>query len=225
VTGLAPAGAARPAGPAAAALGRLLVLTDRRACARPLPDVVRAAVDGGARTVVLREKDLPLGERARLADQLRAVLGDGLLVLAGSTLRCEPTGTPPGGPAGHTDALHLSAADDLPARRPALLGRSCHDAAEVTRAAAEGCDWVTVSPVWETASKPGYGPPLGPPGLAALLPGAPPAYGLGGVDGPDRARACRAAGTYGVAVLGTVMRAARPDRAVAGLLAALGEGP
>lgn len=190
-------------------LGRLLVLTDRRACPRPLPDVVRAAVDGGARTVVLREKDLPAAERALLADELRAVLGDGLLVLAGTSL--------PG------PAVHLSAADPVPSPRPALLGRSCHDASQV--AAADGCDWVTVSPVWETASKPGYGPALGPDGLAALLAAAPPAYALGGVLGPERARACRAAGAHGVAVMGAVMRAGDPARTVAALLAVLEEQP
>ena len=37
-----------------APLGPLLVLTDRAQCRRPLEDVVAAAVDGGARTVVLR---------------------------------------------------------------------------------------------------------------------------------------------------------------------------
>jgi thiamine monophosphate synthase len=199
---------------------RLLVLTDRRACTRPLTEVVRAAIDGGARAVVLREKDLPAAERARLADDLRAVLGDALLVLAG-------TGVP--GP-----AVHLSAADAVPEPRPALLGRSCHDAAEL--AAARDCDWVTVSPVWETATKPGYGPALGPAGLAALLSdgllsdgllsdgllsAAPPAYALGGIDGPDRARECRRAGAHGVAVLGAVMRAEHPDRVVADLRRAL----
>lgn len=186
-------------------LSRLLLLTDRRACAQPLPEVVRAAVDGGARTVVLREKDLPPVIRARLADELRAVLGDGLLVLAGTSVPAP--------------AMHLAAADTVPEPRPTLLGRSCHDAAELEEA--RGCDWVTVSPVWETVSKPGYGPALGPEGLAALLPGAPRAYALGGVDGPGRAAQCRAAGAYGVAVLGAVMHAERPDRVVADLLSAL----
>ncbi len=192
-----------------APLPRLLVLTDRHACLRPLVDVVRAAVDGGARAVVLREKDLPADDRARLADELRAVLDDAVLVLAGTSVRA--------------DAMHLAAADVVPEPRPALLGRSCHDAREL--AAASDCDWVTVSPVWETSSKPGYGPTLGPAGLASLLPGAPPAYALGGVDGPERARAARAAGAHGVAVLGAVMRATRPDRAVEALLAALEPAP
>ena len=84
---------------------------------------------------------------------------------------------------------------------------------------------MTVSPVWESSSKPGYGPALYPDGLAALLPGAPPAYALGGVDSPARAQQARAAGAHGVAVLGAVMRAAHPDRAVAALLEALRGGP
>ena len=198
--------------PAPAPLGPLLVLTDRTQCRRPLVDVVAAAVDGGARTVVLREKDLPAADRAALADALRSALApvDGTLVLAGTAL----TGT---GLAG--TAVHLSAADAVPEPRPALLGRSCHDRAAVDRAAAEGCDWVTVSPVRLTSSKPGYGPALGTAGLAALT-GGPPAYALGGLTAAD-AGSCLAAGAVGVAVMGAVMRAARPDLVVGELLEAL----
>ena len=189
-------------------LARLLVLTDRLACRRPLLDVLAAAVDGGARAVVLREKDLPAGERKGLAAAARALLDPvgGVLVVAGGAL---------GG-----DAVHLAAAEAVPSPRPALLGRSCHDAAEVARAAAQGCDWVTVSPVWQTASKPGYGPALGLAGLAELVAGGPPAYALGGVT-PGRAQACRAAGAHGVAVMGAVMAAERPAEVVAALLDAL----
>ena len=192
------------ASPGAPPLGRLLVLTDRHAPTRPLVDVVAAAVEGGARAVVLREKDLPDGERARLADAVRGLLAPvgGTLVLAGRGL------------AG--DALHLSATDVPPDPRPALLGRSCHDAAELGAAAREGCDWVTLSPVFATQTKPGYGPALGLDGLAALS-GDVPVYALGGVTA-DRAPGCLAAGAAGVAVLGAVMRAPRPDRVVADLL-------
>jgi thiamine-phosphate pyrophosphorylase len=190
-------------------LPELLVLTDRRACNRPLPQVIAAAVAGGARAVVLREKDLPAGVRARLAEILRGLLApvDGLLIIAG--------------PDASTPAVHLAAADPLPAYRPRLLGRSCHSAADVARAGAEGCDYVTVSPVHPTISKPRYGPALGADGLAALVrvPGAPPVFALGGVT-PHNARACFLAGAVGVAVMGAVMRAARPDHRVADLLAA-----
>jgi thiamine-phosphate pyrophosphorylase len=159
--------------------------------------------------VVLREKDLPDAERARLAEALRAVLEPvgGVLVVAG-----------PAGSAGGAGLVHLAARDPFPEPRPAGVGRSCHSAGELARAAAEGADWVTLSPLRVTASKPGYGPPLGPEGLAALLrhvPGAPPAYALAGVRPADVA-ACRAAGAAGVAVMGAVMRDP-------GLVAAYGE--
>jgi len=172
-------------------LPRLLVLTDRTMCERPLLDVVAEAVRSGARAVVLREKDLPHDERARVAAHLRSVLDpvDGLLVMASS----------------RGDAVHLSSSEPLPSPRPALVGRSCHDADEVARAREEGCDYVTVSPVFSSASKPGYGPALGRGGLATLLTGAPPAYALGGVL-PEHVASCRAAGAYGVAVMGPVMR-------------------
>lgn len=189
-----------------APLGPLLVLTDRTQCARPLVDVVAAAVDGGARAVVLREKDLPDDERLRLRDAVLPVLGDAVLVLAGTRLP--------------SDAVHLSAVDAVPAPRPALVGRSCHSPAEVV--AAGGCDWVTVSPVRLTASKPGHGPALGLDGLAACTSG-PPVYALGGL-GPSDARPCLQAGATGLAVMGGVMRADRPDRAVAALLEALAPG-
>jgi thiamine monophosphate synthase len=176
-------------------LPRLLVLTDRTQASAPLPETVAAAVDAGARAVVLREKDLPLAERDRLAEALTALLAPvgGLLVWAGAD-----------GCAGRS-AVHLSARDRLPAARPPLVGRSCHDAAEIAGAAAEGCDWVFASPVHATASKPGYGPALGTTGLARLVPGAPPVYALGGIT-PRDAGDCLRAGAVGIAVMGPVMR-------------------
>lgn len=187
-------------------LPRLLVLTDRTQAAAPLPEAVAAAVAAGARAVVLRDKDLPPAERAALAGELAAVLAPvgGLLVWAGAV-----------GSAGRT-AVHLAAADPVPDPRPALLGRSCHDAGEVARARAEGCDWVFVSPLHTTPSKPGYGPALGPAGLARLAAGAPPVYALGGVR-PEDAAGCLAAGAAGLAVMGPVMR--DPSRVTAYLKA------
>jgi thiamine-phosphate pyrophosphorylase len=90
-------------------------------------------------------------------------------------------------------------------------------------AAAEGVDYVTVSPVYPTPSKPGYGPALGKHTLSDLtaIAGAPPVYALGGVD-TARAPECLAAGAAGVAVMGAVMAAEDPAAVVAALLAALG---
>ncbi|SFL80709.1 thiamine phosphate synthase [Geodermatophilus ruber] len=192
-------------------LPRLLVLTDRTRCDRPLRDVVAAAVDAGARAVVLREKDLPADERAALAAELRAVLDPvgGVLVQAG-----------PGG----ADAVHLAAADPFPDPRPRLVGRSCHSAGELARARAEGCDYAFLSPVFPTASKPGYGPALGVEGFALLQAAGPPAYALGGVV-PGDVPALLAAGARGVAVMGAVMRSPQAVRDYLVALAAAAPDP
>lgn len=187
-------------------LPRLLILTDRHQTTRPLVDVVRAAVDGGARAVVLREKDLPRAARAHLADQLRPILSE-----AGAILVVASDATIP------ADGVHLAARDHLPVNRPPLVGRSCHDPAGLQATAEEGFDWATLSPIFPSSSKPGYGPALG----AAALAGSPlPVYALGGVA-VERAAACVAAGAAGVAVMGAVMRATDPAAVVANLLRAL----
>jgi thiamine-phosphate diphosphorylase len=175
-------------------LPALLVLTDRTQCpGGDLVSIVDKAVAAGARAVVLREKDLPAGDRSRLAAALRAILAPagGLLIVAGTAL-----------PASH---VHLAARDPVPTPRPALVGRSCHDAAELRRAATEGCDYVTLSPVFASPSKPGYGPALGVAAFAALVAGAPPIYALGGVR-PDDVPGLLDAGARGIAVMGAVMR-------------------
>lgn len=185
----------------------LLVLTDRSQTAgRPLMEVIAAAVDGGARAVVLREKDLPDRGRAQLAGALRCLLApvDGTLLVAS-------------GPAGPGDGLHLAASDAMPGARPALVGRSCHARAELDRAAAEGCTYATLSPVFITDSKPGYGPPLTP---EALRDAPLPVVALGGVTAATAA-ACLEAGASGIAVMGAVMRALDPAVAAADILAAL----
>jgi thiamine-phosphate pyrophosphorylase len=180
-------------------LPRLLVLTDRTQCAS-LPATVATAVRHGARVVVLREKDLPSDQRADLARSMASVLDTvgGLLIVSGGWSDVDSVGS--------VDGVHLASADPVPSPRPKVLGRSCHDAAELARASREECDYVTLSPVFPSPSKPGYGPPLGPSGLAALIPPSGPAvYALGGVT-PDRVAACRSAGAFGVAVMGAVMR-------------------
>lgn len=185
----------------------LVVVTDRRQARRPLPEVIRAAVAGGARWVLLREKDLPLAERQLLADRLREILA-----AAGGTLLV--AGPDPLGGA----AVHLAAAGPYPPPGLPLVGRSCHHPDELRRLSTE--NYVTLSPVYPSPSKPGYGPPLRPAGLARLVRRTPvPVLALGGIASPDQVAACLAAGAAGVAVMGAVMRADDPAATVARLAA------
>jgi thiamine-phosphate pyrophosphorylase len=205
-------------------LGPLVVVTDRRraeAAGRTLVDTVDAALDGGARSVLLREKDLPSGDRVALAEQLatrlRSVDGGRLLVAGDAGLAR----------AMHAVGVHLAATDPWPpitsvGNRQLLVGRSCHTVDELRAAADEGAAYATLSPVWATPSKPGYGPPLGPDGLRAAVDALPdlPIYALGGVTA-DRVPQAIGSGAAGVAVMGGIMGADHPAKAVAALLHAL----
>ncbi|MER7890339.1 thiamine phosphate synthase [Micromonospora sp. NPDC094482] len=189
----------------------VVLLTDRRVARRPLVSAVAAAVGGGVRWVVLREKDLPSAERAALAVELRAILAEvgGTLIVAGP----DPL---------DGDAVHLPAAGRYPPPSVGLVGRSCHDRAELARLSTE--DYVTLSPVHPSRTKPGYGPPLLPDGLAALIRQSPvPVLALGGIETPDQVHACVRAGAAGVAVLGAIMRVDDPAEAAATLTEAFDE--
>nr|WP_246382322.1 thiamine phosphate synthase [Micromonospora jinlongensis] len=184
------------------------MLTDRLVARGGLDRVVAGAVAGGVRWVVLREKDLPRAERAALAVDLRAILANvgGTLVVAGPD--------PLGG-----DAVHLPAAGPYPPPTHSLVGRSCHDETELNRLTTE--HYATVSPIWPTKTKPGYGPPLGPAGLRKLVRiSNAPILALGGVETPEQVTACVEAGATGVAVLGALMRSANPAETAATLTSA-----
>ena len=189
----------------------LIVVTDRAQARRGLPAVIGASVEGGARCVLLREKDLPAPRRRALADELRAILAPagGRLIVAGPD--------PLGG-----DAVHLAAADPAPPPGVSLAGRSCHDETELSRLTTE--DYVTLSPVFRTRSKPGYEAELGLAGLARLV-GRTVArvFALGGIETAAQARSCVLAGAAGVAVMGAVMRAPDAAALVAELAGAVAE--
>jgi thiamine-phosphate pyrophosphorylase len=199
----------------------LLVVTDRTLAAERghgLVEVVAAVAEAGARWVLLREKDLPPPERRRLALDLVDVLGSagGHLIVASDPRLAADVGAA---------GVHLAASDPWPPAHPSgdgVVGRSCHGVGELRAAALEGASYATLSPVFATPSKPGYGPALGLDGLAATCSAVPglPVLALAGVS-PGRARDCLAAGARGVAVMGEIMRAADPSAVVRDLLAEL----
>jgi thiamine-phosphate pyrophosphorylase len=180
-------------------LPRVLVLTDRAQLppGRTLEDTLVRCVDAGLEAVVVRELDLPDEQRQRLVEHA---------VATGATVISARTWFPA------APGVHLSAVQTgLDARPAAFHGRSCHNAEEVRRAVGGGASYLTISPVAETPSKPGHGPPTGVDGVrrAATLAGTTPVFALGGVD-VGNAAAMREAGAYGVAVMGAVMRAEDP---------------
>ena len=84
-----------------------------------------------------------------------------------------------------------------------------------------GADYVTLSPIFLTESKPGYGPALGLDAVrAASSAAAGPVIALAGIDGSNAAE-CITAGASGIAVMGEIMRAADPEAITRGLIQAI----
>lgn len=204
-----------------AALPPLLAVTDRHGAARPLIETVRAMAGGGGRFVWLRDRDLDRPARAGLARDLIALLRPlgGALVVGGDVELAHETGARGVHLAGSAGRVGIRSAREKlgPA---ALIGISAHSVPEIGTAAEAGADYATLSPIFPSASKPGYGPALGPEALHAASRFGLPVFALGGID-PGNARACREAGAAGVAVMGGLMRAADPRSETARYLAAL----
>ncbi|MCX6400238.1 MAG: thiamine phosphate synthase [Propionibacteriales bacterium] len=187
--------------PGIGVLPRLVLLTDRSLLplGRSLRSALEECADAGLTHVVVRELDLSDAQRADLVDHLAAL---GLVVVAARrSIR---------GAVGVHLAAHQSAASGS-------WGRSCHSAADVRRAASDGASWVTLSPFGATESKPGHGPPLSREQFTGH---DIPVLALGGVTTANAADA-RAAGAYGVAVMGSVLRATEPAAVVVDLLRAV----
>jgi thiamine-phosphate pyrophosphorylase len=198
----------------------LLVISDRRQARRPIEEIAEAIFAGGCRWLSLREKDLAPAER-------RAWLS-ALVVLA---RRWEATVTV------HEDVdaaviagaggVHLPSAGNPKAARArlpdGLIGASAHSVEEASALLDSGADYVTISPVFPTASKPGYGPAIGLDGLAEVAARVPgPVIALGGITVAN-APLCLSAGARGVAVMGEVMRATEPQALVEAMLAGISE--
>ena len=200
----------------------VMVVTDRHAAlGRPLVEVVRAALEGGATHVQLREKDLPGRDLLRLAAEIAAAAR-----AAGAT-RLLVNDRLDVALAAHAAGVHLPAAG-LPVdavRRQVgarfLVGRSVHSLAEARAAAKAGASYVLLGPVFETASKAGYGPPLGIDVLAeAARAVSVPVWAIGGIT-PENAAALRDLPIAGVAAITAIVAAGDPARATARLREAL----
>ena len=193
----------------------LLVISDRRQARRPLEEIAEAVFAGGCRWFSLREKDLTpeerrvlLGELVPLGRRFGAVVTAHEDIEAVAAIGADGVHVPGGG---NPDAVR--------ARLPgALIGASAHSADEAAALLRAGADYVTVSPVFMTASKPGYGPALGLEALASVAARSPgPVVALGGIT-PENAAQCVAAGARGVAVMGEIMRSADPRAIVERML-------
>lgn len=189
---------------------------------RPLTDVAAAALSGGCRWILVREKDLAHDAlKALVADIVRLARPHCALV---SVSNDSAVAQEVGAKGVHLPQDRTSAAGIADARDrigpDALIGVSAHSIAEAQAAARDGADYATYSPIFLTASKPGYGPALGLGRLAdAAAQLSLPLVALAGIDASNAAD-CRDAGAAGIAVMGSMMRADDPAAVMKATIAA-----
>ncbi|MBK5923933.1 thiamine phosphate synthase [Rhodovulum sulfidophilum] len=183
------------------------------------PELVLAAVRGGATMVQLRDKKAGDDALIELVRALKPELARrGVPLIVNDRLEVVL--------ASGADGLHVGQSDGSPlALRRALgpgrlLGLSVEAMAHLGAIPAGVVDYLGVGPVRATATKPDHAAPLGLGGLARIAAAsALPCVAIGGVGAGD-ARALKAAGAAGMAVVSAISAASDPEAAARALAGA-----
>jgi len=195
-------------------IGLIYAITDPEA-SLPVAAQAMAAARGGAWAVQLRDKQATDAELVDLARDLLGVLrplGVKLIINDRLDVAC----------ATDADGLHIGQGDGDPAQARARLGPDKLLGLSVETLAQGGVvpdcvDYIGIGPVRATATKPDHAAPVGMDGLAAIIAQSGiPAFAIGGL-GPGDARAIKAAGAVGMAVVSAIIRAADPEAATRAL--------
>ncbi len=184
---------------------KLYAITDRHRCApKPLFDVISELLAVGVRAIQLREKDLGDAALYQLAKPISALCRNYNAQLFINTAVQVALDVGAAGvhlPANGEPVGAVKARADCNFR----IGCSVHCVDAAKKREAEGADFVTYSPIYPTASKPGYGPAVGIVNLGRLTKQVKlPIFALSGIT-PMRVAECLKVGAFGVAVMSGVM--------------------
>lgn len=164
-------------------------------------ELARAAGAAGADLFQVREKNLP-------ASLLTVLVEDVVRLSSQSSMKVTVNDRADVAAVSGAAGVHLTSRsiDAAEVRRAFgarfLIGFSAHTLEEVSRAREQGCDYVFFSPIFETPSKAGYGPPQGLDALKRAVEAAAgmPVFALGGIDEHNVASAL-STGASGVAAI------------------------
>jgi thiamine-phosphate pyrophosphorylase len=202
---------------------RLMVVTDRHACAGTLEDACKAALDGGADAIQLRGKDMEGGDLFRLAQRLRRLTtdADAALIInhrVDIALAADADGVHLGWRSMTPDQVRDLAGDRL------KIGVSCHTPDDLKKARAAAVDYAILGPVFPTPSKEGLVETLGVSGFEEMVKGVGGSgstlhvIGIGGIT-EHNAQQVREVGAYGVAVIRAILTADDPAKAAKAFIA------
>jgi thiamine-phosphate pyrophosphorylase len=197
---------------------RLNAIVDpERANGRPLAELARIVVAGGATLIQLRDKH---GTTRRMIEQARAIKA----ALAGSGVPLVVNDRVDVALIAEADGVHVGQ-DDMRVEdarrllgRKAIIGLSIKSVALALAAPIDQLDYVGVGGVYATTSKDNPNPPIGVNGLRDIVDAFRkrrrdlPICGIAGIDAGNAA-AVVAAGADGVAVISALSMQADPEAA------------
>lgn len=160
---------------------KLYLITDRNVVKGDLLQAVMNALEGGVRAVQLREKDLPVREYLKLAEDLRALTREyGARLFINERVDIAVSV--------EADGVHLGYSGIPPdvgrtlIGKDMMLGVSTHSVPEAIEAEMSGADFITFGPVFDTPSKRRYGKPKGLDDLKLVVTKVKiPVFGIGGI--------------------------------------------
>ena len=199
------------------AIAGIYVLTDPR---RDAAETLRAALDGGARVVQLREKSLPTPRLIALARSLNDLAHEkGALFIVNDRVDVAL--------AANADGVHLGPDDMRPADARAILGHRIVGVSVSTvgeaAALAPFASYLGVGAIYGSATKLDAGDPVGPERIAEIRNAFPhlPIVAIGGIT-QDNIDAVARAGADAAAVVSAVVCAEDMRAATAALVRAWG---
>jgi len=185
----------------------LYVITDRRLSGgRSHLEVMRAAIEGGATAIQLRDKEATTRELIEAGLALRELTRErGVAFIVNDRVDVAL--------AVDAEGVHVGQ-DDMPAKLARklvgpdkIVGVSASTLEEALQAEADGADYVSASPVFSTPTKPDAPPPTGLEGLQAFVEALRvPVVAIGGINESNVEEVIKA-GAAGVAVISAVVAA------------------
>jgi thiamine-phosphate pyrophosphorylase len=191
----------------------LYLVTDRSlARGRNTLEIIRAAVDGGATVVQLREKDCSTREFIEQAMAIKDFLkGRGFPLIINDRVDVAQAVEADGVHLGQTD-MPLGTAKKI-LGDSMIIGISAESLQDAVEAEKGGADYLGVSPIYATPTKTDTAPPLGLEGLREIRKAVRlPLVGIGGLNRDNAAEVIRN-GADGVAVVSAIVAADDPRTA------------
>lgn len=203
-------------------LSAYLVLDPDLCAGIGMAETAGLAARAGVGVVQLRHKTATTAERIGLGREIRAALqGTGALLIVNDDAAAAV--------ALEADGLHVGQGDLSPVKARSaigpdrILGLSVECEAHARAVNPSVVDYVGISPVFATGTKPDHAPPVGIDGLRRLAAICPvPAVAIGGI-GANHARDVLGAGAAGLAVVSAICGQPDPAEAARRLVAAIRE--